>query len=112
MDLRNRSSAGWRRTVLAIRAAGVILLGLAVPPIARVLVEIAIDPDVRRAARNVEGPAGILTQVATERFHVAGFSHWIGLHASTMLALSAGAYLLFRGSARLVKPFGREAARG
>jgi hypothetical protein len=89
------------RTILAFRAAGVLLVGLAIPDLVRAIVQFSMGIP---AAFEAEpgGATGRLGQVLAE-FSLLGIIVWLLNHPLTWLGIGAGVYLIRRDGWRLVR---------
>lgn len=89
------------RTILAFRAAGVLLIGLAIPGFVRAIVRFSTG--LPAAFEAVPGGAtGRLGQLLAE-FSLLGIVVWLLNHPLTWLGMGAGVYLIRRDGWRLVR---------
>jgi hypothetical protein len=94
----------WSRTILAFRAAGVLLIGMGIAPLVE-FVAWFLHVLVKVGSSNAPiGSSGVLAEAVVRMRH-SDIGTWVVEHSPGLLALAAGAYLLWRPASVLVPPF-------
>jgi hypothetical protein len=94
----------WARTVLALRAAGVLLIALGLPYVLRAITHWAANRDLWLVAGSGAAPASGRFAILTTAIRRSTPLRWTLSHGPVVLAFVGGAYLLARRSNRLVQP--------